>query len=120
MRFALATLALLAVAAGSAGGATAPTLVGRVVLVSMEPHCGKAGCGAVARKLELRFRAPNRAVRVVRTDAKGAFRIALPDGTYTVSTPLTEDSPEAKLTPSRVVVRAGALARQTFMYRPGR
>jgi hypothetical protein len=120
MRFALATLAVFAVAAGSAAGAGAPTLVGKVVLLAMEPHCGKAGCDAAARKLELRFRAPHRALRVVRTDAKGAFRIALPPGTYTVSTALTEDSPEAKLTPARVVVRRGAVVRQTFTYRTGR
>lgn len=120
MRVLLATAVAIAVAAGSAGAATAPTLVGKVVLFSMEPHCGKAACDSAARKVELRFRAPHRALRVVRTDAKGAFRIALPAGTYTVSTTLTEDSPEAKLTPSRVVVRRGAVARQTFTYRTGR
>ena len=61
-----------------------------------------------------------RVEQVARTDVHGNFRVALPTGAYTVSTRLTEDSPEATIVPSHVVVRAGAVARLTFKYRPGR
>lgn len=115
---------LLTSAAGIAAavvltGAPAPLVVGHVTLQAPEPRCGKAGCVTPAAHLVLRFRTVRGVVVNVRTNPRGDFRIRLAPGTYRVSTRATEDSPEAPLTPARIVVRRGTMPRIVFVYRPG-
>lgn len=125
MRAAVLGAALGCLCAAAAGSAAAPpTLAGHVVLQAMEPQLGspfaKRGPGTAARSLVVRFRSADGRVRTAKTNAKGSFALALPPGAYAVSTALTEDAPEATITPKRVVVPAGRLTRVEFVYRPGR
>src|SRR5689334_7485429 len=125
MRGMLAVAGVAGLCATGAGSAAAPpTLAGHVVLQAMEPQLGspfaKRAPGTAARSLVVRFRAADGTVRAAKTNAKGSFALALPPGSYAVSTALTEDSPEARITPKQVVVHAGRLTRVEFVYRPGR
>jgi hypothetical protein len=119
MRILVAT-GLIGLAAAAAADASTPSLVGHVTLQAMHPNCGKAGCATPARSLVLRFRSAHGIVRSARTDPRGRFSLALAPGTYTVSTALTEDSPEAKIAPARVVIQRDRVSRIGFVYRPGR
>jgi len=125
MRSALVVAGVAGLSAAGAGSAAAPpTLAGHVVLQAMEPQLGspfgKRALGSVARSLVVRFRAADGTVRTAKTNAQGSFALALPPGSYAVSTALTEDSTEAKITPKRIVVQPGRLNRVEFVYRPGR
>jgi hypothetical protein len=101
-----------------------PTLAGSVALETVEPQLpspfAKGSARSVARSLVVRFRAADGTVRTARTNEKGAFAVALPPGEHAVSTLLTEDSPEARISPARVVVQEGRLNRVELVYRPGR
>jgi hypothetical protein len=117
----LAALALaLGVGATVAATGTGTTLRGHVLLQPVEPQCGKGTCSTPARGLTLHLRPRSGHMRTVHTNARGDFRVVVPAGFYTVSTPLTESSAEAKITPRRIWLHPHQDVRLVFAYRPGR
>lgn len=115
-------VATLAIALGLGGTATktTTTLRGHVVLQPVEPQCGKRTCTTPARGLTLHLRPRAGRMRTVRTDSRGDFEVVVPAGFYTVSTPLTEASTDAKITPRRIWLHPHQDVRLVFAYRPGR
>ena len=114
-------IAAVAIVLGLGGASTVSTspLRGHVLLQPVEPRCGADGCAQPAR-VTLHLRARSGRIRTVRTDAKGDFRIVVPAGVYAVSTPLTESSTNATITPRRIGLHPHQDVRLMFAYRPGR
>ncbi len=97
----------------SAAVATSSGLFGVVVRAPTMPVCiAGRPCSAPAADLLLSFRRGG-AVRTVRTDGHGRYRIALAPGLYAV-TAVTKPGPGRGLEPREVRVPAGRTVRANF------
>jgi len=103
---------ILTVAAGASAASSSSGLRGTVLRGPIMPVCREGvPCDAPAPGLVLAFSRAG-VVRKTRTDAKGAYRIALPPGAYSVTTSLRLFGRTPR--PARVRVRAGHWDRIVF------
>jgi Carboxypeptidase regulatory-like domain len=87
-------------------------LFGTAVISPAQPVCRVGeSCTRPAAGMTLVFTSVRGVVKSVVTSAKGTYRIRLAPGTYTVH---VAKNRIGKVTPVKVVVRAGALLRRDF------
>jgi hypothetical protein len=116
---ALAALAILALAGGSAiGGTSAAGLRGYVKRGPTRPVC-RVGvpCTEPARGVKLIFSRSGKAVATATTNQKGWYRVALRPGRYTVRT--NKKGPEATPQPRTANVPASTVRRRDFLLDTG-
>jgi hypothetical protein len=83
----IAVLGALALGCGSAGGATATGLKGKVMRGPTQPVCSiTEPCEEPARGVRLVFSRAGKVVARATTDKKGWYRVTLKPGSYAVTT----------------------------------
>ena len=83
----IAVLGALALGCGSAGGATATGLKGKVMRGPTQPVCNiNEPCEEPARGVRLVFSRAGKVIARAKTDQKGWYRVTLRPGPYAVST----------------------------------
>jgi hypothetical protein len=109
----VAALVLASVAAGVGESASISGLRGVVMRGPTKPVCFEGEpCEAPAAGLTLRFSRAGAMIAQVRTGPAGGYSVRLRAGVYTVSTPTAR--PSSQLTPRRVLVPVGRMARVDF------
>lgn len=117
---AILTLAALLVACGSgaAGGATPPSgLYGVVTRGPTTPVCRVSTPCSKPAQVTLAFTRPGHDPVRVRSRATGAYRVALPPGTYAVRVAIR--GPGGSLRPARATVVRGRFVRVNFQLDTG-
>jgi hypothetical protein len=109
----VAVLVLASVAAGLGESASVSGLRGVVMRGPTKPVCFEGEpCEAPAAGLTLRFGRAGAVIAQVKTGPAGGYSVRLRAGVYTVTTP--NGRPLTQLTPRRVLVPLGRMARVNF------
>jgi hypothetical protein len=117
MRVGMAAIVAALVTSGWSAGEEPSGLVGNVLRGPVSPVCIAARPCQVPASAVLAFRRNGREVARVRSTKAGAYRVALPAGTYAVTA--ASRHPLWRILPGTVRVPSGAYARVNFLLDTG-